>query len=791
MPLMRTTTVAVTAPIDPRPLDARLTLVRYDLPARLKFMMDNSPRAKIFERVHVIIRSQIRQPYYFYTHDRLGSSDYAIYVLYANPDAIRELAMPLLDLEQLPRRVVSFGDIPHHLTLKLLQAQYFGEEESTRFTSQGKHFLLARLDASRFIGLEVEIKGAKANREDGSPQIYHTLGRATRFIRVKPEDLDSYQISTQEYVQLLSPRDGLNILSVLPPREVRTCPNPVFRIYRERNSRPTLDYHAQRNYQQTRGYLLSAFIASFTAYLAGFGIDATQEERDFAPHRIDAKQIGLRTPPGTVVCLLDHRLNQRDVPFATYQDWLVQTFPQIRFAPITALREAERRPTLILLDVAADAFEEGNILAGEPDPYQELYQASETASWPKQSICVNPNDVESAVSRDTYLTYPPCDFSAGSGFALRFQVSLNQLMLKDLILNNAPVAERLPFMAPTTTDAASLAPFVFVRRQTYRGTSYPVLLSVADGCAQFLDLRSPKDKERRDELLARLGLDWNRDVIGPWQAKYRMAKGEDDSKTPYHFILGQGLVVEVEDCQEHVLYEYDLIAARQAAIDEPLPIQELKLAPHYDILRRKDMLSLAQLTSSTPSDRRGAIRPERLEQSAAFYEQLQQVDAFLDELGAHVRGISFTSLTGGENGLRLDAILFPEGTSEEGGEGEEPVTGEPARVRRRLKRLYQRQRMFLSDKGADVQYYRGIWVDREGRFMVGSPEQMKFEQARAHLIRRFHAYVGREGFPITLFLNTLGVLFVRPEQYTVYPYPFHLIDQYVKARLHWGPADER
>jgi hypothetical protein len=130
-------------------------------------------------------------------------------------------------------------------------------------------------------------------------------------------------------------------------------------------------------------------------------------------------------------------------------------------------------------------------------------------------------------------------------------------------------------------------------------------------------------------------------------------------------------------------------------------------------------------------------------------------------------------LTSGENGERLQTIF----SLEEG--------ADPTKVRSRLKRLYQRRGMFLSDKAADVQYYQGIWYDSEGRFMVGSPEQMKFDQARAHLIRRFDIYCANERFPIELFLNTLGVLFVRPEQYTVYPYPFHLIDQYVEARLHW------
>lgn len=782
MTLMRTTTFVVNAPIDPQPLDAHFTLIRYDLPARLKFLMERKA-AKAFEQIHIEIRSQLRQPYYFYMHDRLGSSDYAVYVLYKGTDSVCQLELRLLDSAQLPQRTVSFRDIPHHLTLKLLQAQYFGEEESTRFTSQGKHFLLARSGTNRFIGLEIEIKGAKENNKHEGSQVYRLLGRATRFIRVDdPSVLNNHQITTWEYVQRLSPKDGLNLLSVIPPNQVRNCPHPIFRIYREQSSRPTLDYHAQRNYKQTRGYLLSSFITAFINYLARFGIDATQEYREFTQHRTDKKQMSLHIPAGTVICLLDQRLNQHDVPYAAYLACLTEMFPRFVFAPIADMLQANQRPTLIIQDVTANAFDAGGILAGERDPYQDLYRTSETADWPKQSICVNPNDAETMPSREAYLSYPLCDFGKPNGFPLRFQVCLNQLVIKDLILNDTPVAERLPFMTPTRADTASLQSYFFARRQTYKGVSYPVLLFFQEGYATFLDLRSPGDKERRDTLLADLGLDWTRDVLDPWRAKNRIDKAEDEVKTPYHFILGQGQVIEIEDCQEHVLYEYDRIGVRQAAVEEPLLITALKLAPHYDVLRTQHMVPLAQLVGTTPSGPSKVESPDRLHASAAFYDQLIQIDAFLDELGAHHRRISFNALTSGENGIRLDAILFPEGKGTLGPE----ETDESSRVRPRLKRLYQRHGMFLSDKAIDVQYYHGIWVNPDGRFMVGSPNQIKFDQPRAHIIRRFHTYTGHDRFPIELFLNTLGVLFVRPEQYTVYPYPFHLIDQYVKIKLHWN-----
>jgi len=55
---------------------------------------------------------------------------------------------------------------------------------------------------------------------------------------------------------------------------------------------------------------------------------------------------------------------------------------------------------------------------------------------------------------------------------------------------------------------------------------------------------------------------------------------------------------------------------------------------------------------------------------------------------------------------------------------------------------------------------------------------MNQKQPRAHLIRRFGVYQG--SFDIQPLLLAMSVQFVRHRQYTVYPYPFHLIDLYVE-----------
>ena len=784
MPLMRTTTIVIDAPIDPAPLDARFILIRHEVPTSFHYQAKKDKH--IFARLHNDVRSQCWQPYRFFTYDVLGNSSYAIYVLYdkANFDAVfKPLKLSFQHQKELSWKSVSFGDIPHHLVVKLLQAHYFGQNETPRFTSQGKHFLLATGRDYSFVGLEIELKGAKSNNQVSGPQTYKIIGHATRFARAERSKLTSEIIRKKEFVQRLALRDGQILLSAIPMDHVQTCTNPIFTIERDSRIRPKLHYHDQSNYKESRGYLLYTFIIAFIDYLSRFGIDATQEYRNFTQHRVDVKATGLTISDDTSIQVLDQRMNPTDIPFDYYLTNLRKLFRQYHFVEISDVQESNRSPTLIIQDAVAEAFAEGGVLAGQADPYQNLYRSSEMHAWPRQWICVNTNDPSTSPSPLHYLNYPPCDFSERNSFLLRFRVCLDQLMLKEMVLSRLPLQNRLPFMA----GDASLQPYIFVRRQTFRGVSYIVLLSFEGGHAQFLNLNAPDDKVQRDALLERLGLDWSQDVIEPWRTKHGLSKDEDTLRTPYHFILSQGMVVEVEDCQEQVLYEYDEIAARQSAHNERLPITTFKLEPHYEQLRTTGMAPLTKVVAAIRFDADRQDWGKSLQAGVNFYKQLQDIDAFLDEIAANHREMSFNSLTSGENGDRLTAIFFPEEVAESTPTDKDEEAG--SNGRRRMLQLYQRLGMFPSPKARDVQSYHGIWVDDEGRFMVGSPDQLKFTQPRAHLIRRFDAYKGEERFPTKLFLNTLAVPFVRPEQYTVYPYPFHLIDLYIETKLHWEGTD--
>jgi len=239
----------------------------------------------------------------------------------------------------------------------------------------------------------------------------------------------------------------------------------------------------------------------------------------------------------------------------------------------------------------------------------------------------------------------------------------------------------------------------------------------------------------------------------------------------YDVIMGQGLFIELEDLNERVLYDYGEITRRQAAVNEPIPIDELKLIPHYDVVCTPSRFSIKAMQE------RGLLSPgytaknEKEEKSLTLYRQFERYDVFLESVRRNHPVISYKDLTQGELMERIGRI-FALSVDEHGHYRS-----------REFKRWYQERGMFPSDKAGDVQIYRGIWYGSDGSYLVGSPMGMKQNQPKAHLIRRFDVYIGKDHFEIQPLLLATSVRFVRLNQYTVYPYAFHLIDVNVENFL--------
>ncbi len=255
--------------------------------------------------------------------------------------------------------------------------------------------------------------------------------------------------------------------------------------------------------------------------------------------------------------------------------------------------------------------------------------------------------------------------------------------------------------------------------------------------------------------------------------------GEDGARKElpeFDIIVGHDLFVAIEHLDERILYDYHEITRRKQEQQDEHPIAELKLAPHYDEIKRSQMLLLNQLIQQgyVNGDRTLAETKATARRSLLFYKQLEKYDAFLDEIAITHPHLSYQELTSGERLERICRIF--ESKARAGGKYHRQV----------IAQLYKKRKLFLTERGDTVQLYQGIWYDETNAFLVGSPNTMNVQgQEHAHLIRRFQVMQGDAHFEKEHFLTTMGVLFVRPQQFTVSPYYFHLIDLYVENILRY------
>jgi hypothetical protein len=753
-----TTTLIVSRPTDFSRLEAHYRLIRYELPRELRWVAKRDRNA--FGRMHNSLRDQLDCPYKTYTHDRLDDVEkWVVYALYQRDEAPATITLPFLSSAPLRQSEVPFERLELHLLLKLLQIAYVRGNQAGRFVGQDLCYVHAKREGSTHICLQIDLKGDIRTEAWDREQEFKVLGRARRFQRVE------YPVEAPLPYAYFGRKitDGTAYFLHLKRSEIEACRQngePLYAIRTREGKRTTLLYHDLRHIEASVGKLLYDFIRDFTAYLASYGISSRSKERHFTEFLPPRGQVQLPLSLLNPIAVFDNRLSKA-LPFQHYLEVFSELMPGLHFTAVTAISQVRTGGVLVIQDYTKDDFEQGGILVGQADPYLDLYRTY--PEHPKQSINVNANkSVDSTMA--AYLDYPPLEFG-DKGFKLKLEVALSQLYLKDVIRYEHSVRERLP-LVPTG--------FVFMRKERYfpYQPPYETLLSFENDSLRFLDLRDPSQRQQGEALLAQLGVHWE-EMYEKMRQKYRKTGEHDEDKElmNYDVIVGPGLFIELEDLNERVLYDYDEIVRRQTAVDMGLPIEDLKLLPHYDAIRKASHLSLRELHG------RGLLedqaRPEggSEAESLKFYRQLEEYDAFLDELQQFYLEISFNKLTQGE---RMEQILgiFDIQPDKHGQYN-----------RRQFKSYYQRRGWFSSDKAKDLRLYEGIWYDDHNCYMVGSSQPMNQQQPRAHLIRRFDVYQGADRFDIRPLLLATSVQFVRFNQYTVYPYVFHLIDLYVENVL--------
>jgi hypothetical protein len=767
MRVVNTTALLIETKVDMARFARQGRIVRYAVPSRYRFITGG------YARMQSELRDKLELPYYFFTHDH---PEPGIYVLYPPHQSTSDLTIDFLNGQVLPHQEVAVQAMSDlQILVKLLMASCFQSRHKSVAT-RGQYYLVASTskDERLLTCLEIVLRALPLN-PSSSVQEFKVTDSATRF-RQWDRDWDSFP-KDEGFFGKPSPKGGQSLLRPLKYASRSEWEGTIYVHAPKQQGRTTLPFHSIDAVEESRGYLVHTFIRNFIEHLGIFGVTAHSKQRHFHEFRASSIPTELPIKDLGTIGLWDNRLNPETVPLASYQTELNQVFGKSRALKFKILTPDDLPPTvpvLILQDAGREDFEEGSVCAHLPDPYQVLYQRRDFHGVPKQSINVNPNDPSSDI--DEYLDYGPISV-AQEHWKRRFDVALDELYLKHLILEPEVVMGKLPFLSHTTGDSASVAPqglaeYALIRKKSFGKKPYTTLMYFAEGQLHFCDLRDPAQK--RDHLfplLERYGLSWEDDIIEPLSKKHY---SKPESKlSHYDFIVGPGQVIEIEETGEDVLYDFAEIVRRQEAVAEPLPIQTLKLAPYYDEIRLSNYPTLAELQASDTnlSDRQARVHEEAFE----FLARLKAYDAFLEEVGQHRYSLCYNDLTSSPLIEDVDAIF------------DLHRNGDKYR-RGKFKAYYQRRGMFLSDKGNDTHLYQGIWHDGELCYMVGDKGSFKLEQPVSHLLRRFDVYKGADLFDIEQWLDTVTVPFVRPKRYTVFPYFFHLLDLYVEAHLRFGQA---
>ncbi|GHO65583.1 hypothetical protein KSC_044750 [Ktedonobacter sp. SOSP1-52] len=760
-----TTTLLITKPTDFTLLEAKYQLLRYELPDDLRWKFKNAKKpSEMWASMQNSLQAQINSPYRVFTHDRLDGRAYhkwVIYVLAPRHTSPQPITLPLWSNGALPYKPIKFTNLAFHMVIKLLQVAQMHGNQAGRFTGQGRCYVHAKLKTkSSHICVQLDLHEDILTQEEDSIRQFKVEAQAKLFQRCSANEYLSYH---ETYFCKRNAADSAVYFLQMKLDEIKRLKeeNGVFyKIGTIPGKKTTLAFHDLNHIEESTGKILADFIRDFRQFLAHCGIKSQSQTRTFTEYvPPKEEELSLKNTPFQPVYVFDNRKN-KTLPLHTYLQLFENMRPDMHFLGIDDLSQVQR-PVLVLQDYQQKDFLDKGIFAGEADPYQELYR--KYRNLPKQAFNINLLEAQD-LDVDEYLSYTLPDQNQ---LKHKLGTSLLQLALKAILYSDKPLSGCLPFFPENLMYVC--------KRRNIAGLAQPfeTMMYVEDDHLRFLDLRDPEQRIQAQERCLRLGVDWfecSEQMIYKYK---REERPQDERALPnYHVIIGPNLFVEIENCKERVLYDYDEIVRRQDEAKTLLPVEMFKLLPHYDTVKNEGYLSLEEL------QRRGLLQRKKPEgkteiASLHFYAQLERYDAYLDDIQLEYPMLSFLQLTDDEMPfIAMIRYIFEIKPNKHGKYTNHKFIG-----------YYQKRKWFQSDKAKDVHMYQGIWYDDEHCYMVGATEGMQYQQPRAHLIRRFDVYQGAEHFDIQSLLRLLSVQFVRLNQYTVYPYPFHLIDLFVENIL--------
>jgi len=492
---------------------------------------------------------------------------------------------------------------------------------------------------------------------------------------------------------------------------------------------------------------------------------------------IDIKQLD-------TIFLYDARWNTTNILGSQYQQLLQQMFSDIDWKIIDDLSEADNQPTLILQDANAEDYEEGNLLANEIDPYHAIKSAHRQT--PTQFINVNPNKPKDKADQPSYLSYPLVELQKTSkgkepkdtDWGRKFRVAILQLYMKNVVLNHLSASQHLPLSGVLN----QLTRFGYVRKRSYQdgdsrvSIGHKAFLQFEGDHLTFSRLATPDERKPLEDLCERFGYDWYDIEEILVERRYKQDKDDKEEKdvSSYDLVLMDGLVILIDELDETVLYKYDEIQRRLEGRIVKREIGDLLLRKHYDRIKPSDAtVCLADLETFGYLDMDPSRNTNAVMKSAEFLSTLDKYDHWLlTEVKSANHRISVEDLRSKYENEIVEIFGW-----------EERDTNSKTNP---LLEYYKEAFDLGPATGVDVQLSQGIYFDEtDYAYRVGGVYGLnKGTQDRANRIRRFEAIHGDMArFNPKPLLEALSVQFVRYNRYTVYPFPFYLLDMYINDVL--------
>ncbi|MCL5123453.1 MAG: hypothetical protein M1511_02930 [Deltaproteobacteria bacterium] len=713
-------------------------LVRYDIPRQQK------KDREYYSRMHNWYKEQSDFPCYLHTYGPY------LYVMYPSSNDVIEL--------QLNGFPLAFAEVDlrdkdiFHAIVKVLLSDYFYNHE--RFVSNAYFFLRSSsADKSFITGLRIKI-----NQNWRKPEEFAVSDEATRMRKLQPSEMVDDRFRRKNILYGRIYQDGLVFFKQLRHSRIdqRQKNDGIYVEYRDQKHRASITYHSVRSLEaleESRSYLLSHFLANLINHFREYGLSFHQKplEMQLVPtihgDKMRSPQLPLSSKP---IFIVDDRWKNRES-----QDSFAEEFSKdanlilCNDLPIFSVRNRSEIQdgdlVLRLQDYDEDDFSpENGLLAGSSDPKNDFYK--EFPKVVKQSLNVNPNTEvrrresgrsnKSQWDTNRYFSYSGPD-PKEKELALKLEVCHNQLVLKDIVMYPNNASDRLP---QVTMMSGKI--FMFGGDLAYFDGNHLHFMTIKNNLNEASILVGDlTGKDLLEQvLIPSVNYSAPNPVIEP-EAIDKALKGR--------FMVSKDYVWEIRENDGRMLYEDLEIRDRFEKLEEEIPTK--LFYPRFP-----------------------------LEGNEPFNEdQLRQYASFLDRYVSEAF-ISYSDLKkyyGKHLKDRDGSILIKNG-------GFYPLLGivNDTKFRNYLDKSLGLKFESVRDQTV-IPVYQGIWYEPETQqYLVGSKDGRNFDQERGFVLRQIICHEGEVDkyrlFEVLRldFFPMLEVNFIRFRNYTVYPFPFKLID---------------